>query len=623
MLKHLITLLTFVSAFLTVTAQELVLNKSNLHYVPAETENQDLIGLTNGIPDSGYGYPKDMELTAGVELSPEYLEAYSGKSIKMVRFFIGMELPDVTAFVRLDSLKGEIVSSVKLEKSTYGWNNVWLDTPYDIPEGKTLFLGYEFSLPAEGGFPMIVDKAEYIKGGCWLRLKGYDQGYNLDITKEYPTEGNLMIQGLVGSEECLNNVLALSNVGYNNTFNIADEQEIKLLVHNFGLNDISTAKIEYEVEGRKEEQTLTLSQTLAPTQSNSQNSIKVKFTKPVSKGEMKITVTEVNGQKNMSPANSLTILYDAYDNTVTVPRTVLIEKHTGQWCMYCPEATKHIEATIKGYEDRVALIEHHTYNYNQNPDQFCLRESGYYAGFFETQGAAPYMLMDRYPNQDQDIIYSPSYLTTEMLEEELARPAFVTVNIENSYENNKINVTVKGKRTMPLNGKRVGVTVIVTQSGYDAPQTNGDDNFRHNNFPIYFLTDYRGDEVTFDENGEYEMTFSKSVRKQLTTMGGEINTDPTKMKVIAFVNNWDTKDNSEVFNTAFANVNIGGAIAETETSFTLAQQDGTVTVSGEYDKMEIFDIAGRPAQNGHLAKGMYIVKVYAGGKAFTQKIMVD
>lgn len=607
---------------MAVSAQELVIRKGGMRYAQTETATQDLIGLTNGIPDSGYGYPKDMELTAGVELSPEYLKAYKGKSIKMVRFFIGMELTDVTAFVRLDSLKGEVVSSVKLDKSTYGWNNVWLDTPYDIPEGKTLFLGYEFSLPVEGGFPMIVDKAEYIKGGCWLRLKGQDQGYDLDVTKEYPTEGNLLIQGLVGSEECLNNVLALSDVNYNKTFNIDEEQEIKLLVHNFGLNDVTSAKIKYEVEGRTEEQTLTLASTLAPTQSNAENSIKVKFTKPISKGEMKITVTEVNGQPNMSPANSLTIVYDAYDNSVTVPRTILIEKHTGQWCMYCPEATSHIEETMKGYEDMVTLIEHHTFNYNNNPDMFCLRESGYYAGFFGTQGAAPYMLMDRYPDKERGVLYDPRYLTAEMIDAELARPAFVSVNITNNYENSKINVTVKGKSTMKLTGKRVGLTVIVTQSDYDAPQTNGGDNFRHNNFPIVFLTDYRGDEVAFNENGEYEMTFSKSIRSKIGTLGGQIETDPTKMKVVAFINNWDNSENSEVFNAAFAKVNIGGGVADTGTDFTVTQHDGTITVNGEYDTAEVFDIAGRQVADHGLATGIYIVKVTANGKTFTQKVMV-
>ena len=195
MTKQLLSLLVFLCAFGMAQAQEPMLKKLSKNNVTAQTaESEDLIGLTNGIPDSGYGYPKDMELAAGVELSPEYLQPHVGKQVKMIRFFVSMPLTDVTAFVRLDSMAAEIAASVKIDKCTYGWNNAWLETPYEIPEGKTLFLGYEFNLTnPEGGFPMIVDNGEYIKGGCWLKLKGEDQGYFLNTTKEYPDAGNLLI----------------------------------------------------------------------------------------------------------------------------------------------------------------------------------------------------------------------------------------------------------------------------------------------------------------------------------------------------------------------------------------------------------------------------------------------
>ena len=630
MTKQLLSLLVFLCAFGMAQAQEPMLKKLSKNNVTAQTaESEDLIGLTNGIPDSGYGYPKDMELAAGVELSPEYLQPHVGKQVKMIRFFVSMPLTDVTAFVRLDSMAAEIAASVKIDKCTYGWNNAWLETPYEIPEGKTLFLGYEFNLTnPEGGFPMIVDNGEYIKGGCWLKLKGEDQGYFLNTTKEYPDAGNLLIQGLVGDEKCLNDMLNLTMVNYNNTFNINEEQTVTLIMHNFGLNEVENAKVSYEFEGRKEEQTLQFQPAIQPTE-ETRKDFNIKFTDIASKGEIKITVTEVNGQPNGSPANSMTCVYDSYSEEVSVPRTVLIEKHTGQDCPNCPLGTQAIHAAIEGLEDKVALVEHHTFNYVNNPDMFFQRESGYYASFFQTSGAAPYMMMDRYPDPDNGVLYVPATttITKEKVEAELNRPAFVTVNIENDYnsETRELNVTVKGKRTVPLSGKQIGLTVIVTQSGYEAYQLGSGDTetYKHDNFPILFMSNYKGDAVTFDENGEYEMTYSEKIRSKLSGDKGDITTDPHQMKVVAFINNWDTRENSEVFNAAFRNVNVDKGISSNSMDgLSIYAENGCIKADGACDSMEVFDLTGKKVRNANLADGLYIVKATKGNDEMTVKVIV-
>ena len=137
------------------------------------------------------------------------------------------------------------------------------------------------------------------------------------------------------------------------------------------------------------------------------------------------------------------------------------------------------------------------------------------------------------------------------------------------------------------------------------------------------MSNYKGDAVTFDENGEYEMTYSEKIRSKLSGDKGDITTDPHQMKVVAFINNWDTRENSEVFNAAFRNVNVDKGISSNSMDgLSIYAEDGCIKADGACDSMEVFDLTGKKVRNANLADGLYIVKATKGNDEMTVKVIV-
>lgn len=62
--------------------------------------------------------------------------------------------------------------------------------------------------------------------------------------------------------------------------------------------------------------------------------------------------------------------------------------------------------------------------------------------------------------------------------------------------------------------------------------------------------------------------------------------------------------------------------AEAEQSVSIFVSNGKVHAGGEYDRLQVYNLAGAQVENADLAKGVYIVKVTADGKQTTKKVLV-
>ena len=125
-------------------------------------------------------------------------------------------------------------------------------------------------------------------------------------------------------------------------------------------------------------------------------------------------------------------------------------------------------------------------------------------------------------------MWHPAYSTTELLEDLAKIPGLATMELNVNYteETRQLIVGVKGK--LIVTG--ANITVLVKQNGIIARQANGGNNYEHNNAPRLFLTAAKGDELTVDADGNYEISYVCEIPASVGKFACE-----GKMDVVAFV----------------------------------------------------------------------------------------
>lgn len=307
------------------------------------------------------------------------------------------------------------------------------------------------------------------------------------------------------------------------------------------------------------------------------------------------------------------------DGGETVVKKVLVEEFTGQDCRFCPAGHDTVAKYMAGYEDKVAVIAHH---YGYAEDLFTIEETRQLGEFFKVNGA-PGCMVNRTKMEDMYYAYFlASDFKTEYIVSELEKPALVSIEQTNMFdpETRELTVTVKGKAYGDVEGTRLAV--LVTQSGYQAYQAGGE-RYMHDNFPIEFLTDYSGDLVTYAEDGSYEMTFTGTIEESYSNSDGSRSVDIEQLKVVAYISEWNSVEDSPVLNTDFGKMNIKGGVAQAcDDAVRFWCEGGTVKVSDEALAVEVFDLSGAPLRNGSLQPGLYVVRASDGERTVTGKAMV-
>lgn len=308
------------------------------------------------------------------------------------------------------------------------------------------------------------------------------------------------------------------------------------------------------------------------------------------------------------------------DGGETVVRKVLVEEFTGQDCRFCPAGQDTVAKYMAGYEDQVVVVAHH---YGYAEDIFTIDETCRLGEFFKVNGV-PGCMVNR---TKMEYMYYAYFLASdfkaEYLVSELEKPALVSIEQTNEFdpETRELTVTVKGKAYGDVEGTRLAV--LVTQSGYQAYQAKGGDEYVHDNFPIDFLSDYSGDLVTYAEDGSYEMTFTGTVKESYANDRGEFTVDTEQLKVVAYIAEWNSVEDSPVLNTDFGKMNIKVGVADAcDDAVRFWGEAGTVKVSDEALAVEVFDLSGAPLRNGSLQPGLYVVRASDGERTVTGKALV-
>ncbi len=544
----------------------------------------------------------------------EFLRDYAGKEFSVLSVFLAAPLEEVNVFVKkgADINTAETLAAVEIPFMGEGWNYVRLNEPIKIEDTSPLYLGYEAIDDANS--PIGCDGKAVLSGQMYYSMFG----------RAYEDEdkyGDLMIGALVAgdSSEIPANV-TLSTVSCNRYVPKGGLAEFELLLANTSFKDVEAVTLSVQINGIYEEVELALKPA-----DNGNSMIGAEFSYEVHEDtEFVFRLVKVDGVEILSD-DEIKKEIEVYDGDKAVQRIVLIEKFTGQNCGFCPGGENSIAEAMSGLEDFVARIDHH---YGYGKDIFTISESESIGSFFGVT-SAPQCMLDRTIQEDRKdfddanngVKWHPGLMTAEILKNEISKPAFVSLDVSSSYDTGSgvLYVTVKGKSNIDLVGKRINV--VLTQSGYDAYQNSGWEGYLHNDFPIDFLTDYTGDILVVANDGTFEMNFSCEIKEAY----GRVETDRGKLKLVAFVSNWNTAFDSEVLQAVSVDVDGRASVndANGEKCYDVNVVDRSIRILGEsVESFRIYDLSGKMVGNADLAEGLYIVEVFANGGRFVDKVMM-
>jgi len=296
---------------------------------------------------------------------------------------------------------------------------------------------------------------------------------------------------------------------------------------------------------------------------------------------------------------------DPGDNSGGEPTTgpthkILIEEFTGQDCIYCPLGAEYIQSAIAGNEDRVVEVKHHSGYY---PDYLTSEADIQYAQLFGINSAPTGIINRAEFGETCKISFtatlSPDSIRSTVLRE-LAKPDYVTVNIESTYDEATRVVTARiyGHLLQAVPGTSTRLNVWLIESGYRGYQQSVSgvlSNYMHTNYQRKALTEIKGNELTFDVDGNYDQTFTYTIPDTYSAYT-ESGASPTKStpalpastRIVAFVSNWSRADDCEVYN---ANSVLIGRNAEDAAAITDIQNDASV-------QFPVYDLQGHRVSDG-------------------------
>lgn len=529
---HLLLFLFIIGLGTTLRAQRTV----NLGYCPDElTENAYVQKLSESYSAT---------FQAAIRIPAARLQVYKGATIKKIRVATSEGLTGVYVWIRPSFTEAAINGITRLGTTVEGWNEVELNTPYTIT-GDEILIGYNGTAPAAKG--LMFDGTPN-PNACFVNNGGSEW---TDLYKY--SSGSLCIQAVIEVENDIpTNDVALESCTFDQTFAPVDSVvQATFTIGNYGDSEAQMPKLYYRI-GTGEAVSIETEGTLASGESAS-------FTAPVStKGctEGYNTLHAwIEAEDSYAANNELDQQIACY--ATSFPRKVLIEHFTTLPCTNCPAGLRTLLAVVDGRDDYVWVAHHVGYS----TDELTVSESSRLT-YFGVNGA-PMAMFDRtvldcsdsnkYPTFS--IGYSSATVGKEALMPSYLQcaqtPAFVSVNIENTYDRTtrQLTTTVSGQRNSLLETfyPENSLTVELFENGVTTKGIQvGSGSQTHNHVFRASLTDIMGDAIEWDGD-----TYTRTFTYTLPETWNESYT-----RVAAFVNRTVSGDYTagEVLNAADAPV---------------------------------------------------------------------
>lgn len=525
---------------------------------------------------------------------------YVGTQVTGVR--IGMNedvLKGVTIFIR-SSLTGENLYTFSTGLLYKGWTDITFDQSVTFP-AEGLVIGYTANTTTMAG---VSGKA--YTDGCYALTNGSWQSYATAVSH------SLCIEPLISGESYTKNDVGLISAD-DQTVEVGKPFSVTGLLRNNTNTTLSSVTLAYDAGAGEKTADATVDDVL-PGEIGS-------FTLPIEEGvattgdsPLTLRVASINGVAddyvfNDNAACTLSVL------DIIVKKKVLIENFTTAQCSNCPSGHSRLESALKGETDYV-LIAHH---------------SGYYTDAMTTTGDvdllwfynsstkyAPALMINRHKfaeNTSATYNKGPVFSVPEVetikrfYKQQLDGAAPVKVELQRNFDADTrkliIKVAMKQVAGMEL-GKNPMLTVNLIEDGIEGSQEGTTGTYTHNDVTRMFVTPSFGDAVTLSTDETTYATYTVTLNNAWKE---------NKMRIVAFVSNYDTADpnDCDVYNATECELVGSDDISDEDTS-------GITSTANDLHSAQpttIYTLTG--ARISQMQKGMNLVRFSDGS---VRKVLV-
>lgn len=539
-----------------------------------------------------------------------------------------------------------------------------LDKPYTITgEEENLYIGYTAEIP--NTYKLLFSDGSYdIKGynfaykdGEWVDTYGLNKGSALI---SFDVDGEVNYTDVIMARS--------SFVGY---FKAGNSYSFAARFINEGTTAITSFDARIKIDGKETTQHFN-NLNIAP---KAVHNLKLNDISTDSEGEktVEVEIFNVNGGNNDIDASDNTTINNIFFYPNNMERSILVEGFTGQDCPNCPDGHLKIKSVIENSTENIVEVSHHAGFY---PDMYTMMDDMAYLFYYPNPSStfAPAVMVNRRANSDissAPVIEVDSKNLKTLITNAAESKPYVSLNLDTKFDEAKreLKVKLQIKPHEQITADSVLFNVFLTQDNIQGSQSNGGDEYIHhhvfrgtvtgNSWGI-LLKDLTPGKVS---TWEKTITIPDSIHSSYWTdnlitykdkvVNGEtvkeawyegkykveqtnIKTVIDDMSVVAYVSEYDTSNNAKnvVYNCTEAKLGTthtqagfgsttGVETIENNNVANVYVRNGKVMVDGKYDKLYVYSITGGMVDaNSTLSNGAYIIKVVAGNKQMTKKILV-
>ena len=396
-------------------------------------------------------------------IPPKMIKDFAGNKITKIRFglYDVENTSNISVWITKDLDSNPIVKKA-VANVTNGWNEVTLDTPFEL-DGARFYIGYDVTLNnANGAFPFGVKIFSSPANGCYIY---YNNAWD-DFTNQLFSGANvtLQMQCVVEGSKMPETNVDFEQVTYSSSIVGSKDIEIAGYITNHGC-DVKSMELSYSI-GNEAEQSVNA--TVAPSiRYNGQGIFTFTIPNTVDAGiyDINITINKINGETDTDMKKN-TLVTGLTNMQTSFPRKTAVEEGTGNWCGWCIRGIVKMEQMKEKYPDSfVGIAAHWSAQGAADPMQV----DDYYPIISQMSGF-PNALFDRYylgdPYEDMDQYFKLSQST----------PCEASISLATKYTNDdktEISVTSNVQFSLSHNSTPYRMAYVVVEDGVTGyKQTN-------------------------------------------------------------------------------------------------------------------------------------------------------